>query len=362
MVLLAAGILAGAYPEGLAAQVPELTVTEIRRFPFDEDAPFARVSRLRQGPEGYLYAMEGGAFGVKGVLVFDQEGHFIRQIGRAGEGPGEFRQLAAFGWHGDTLWVLDNALYRVASFSLDGEFLDSWRYEPLREGWGESRWLARGILPGHGVVFVERSGNPARTLDTGRLVAADRSGDMAKLIAHWSSAGGFDQVDGLLWVLPFPTSDLLPIDLDRSRLAVVSRRERDRYVVTMFDMSGDTLYRKEVPVPPQKASQADVKAWRDGFSELDAARRRIIEERTEINDYWPPATAARVAPSGAVWVRRAPRGSSVRWDILDRAGRLSRFVTLPSSITLMDMGDGILWGTELGAFDVPHLVVVDLQR
>jgi hypothetical protein len=33
-----------------------------------------------------------------------------------------------------------------------------------------------------------------------------------------------------------------------------------------------------------------------------------------------------------------------------------------SSITLMDVGDGILWGTELGAFDVPHLVMVELER
>ena len=128
VVLLTVGMLAGAYPEGLRAQVPELTVTEIRRIPFDEDAPFARVGRLRRGPDGYLYVVEGGAYGVKGVMVFDQEGHFVRQIGREGDGPGEFRQVASFGWHGDTLWV-DDALYRVSMFSLGGKFLDSWRYE-----------------------------------------------------------------------------------------------------------------------------------------------------------------------------------------------------------------------------------------
>jgi 6-bladed beta-propeller len=157
LAVIAAGAIAGTYPAELQAQVPELSVTEIQRFPFDEDAPFARVSRLRQGPDGHLYVTEMGAFGVKGVLVFDQEGHFIRQIGRGGEGPGEFRQLASLGWHGDTLWVLDDALYRVSEFTLGGEFLGSWRFEPLREGWGESRWDARGILAGHGVVFLERS-------------------------------------------------------------------------------------------------------------------------------------------------------------------------------------------------------------
>ena len=52
----------------------------------------------------------------------------------------------------------------------------------------------------------------------------------------------------------------------------------------------------------------------------------------------------------------------MRWDILDPAGSLSSFVNLPSSINLEDVGDGVLWGTELDAFDVPHLVVVDLQH
>jgi 6-bladed beta-propeller len=366
--LLAVGILAGAYPEGLGAQVPELTVTEIRRVPFDEDVPFARAPRVRRGPEGYLYGMEGGAGGVKGVTVFDQEGHFVRQIGRAGEGPGEFRQLAAFGWHGDTLWVLDNLLYRVSRFTLDGEFLDSWRYERPKGAWAASRWSPRGVLPGQAILFREGSGIASlMELDSARLVAVDRAVGETRLIAKWSPAGGFvrARLPGdreLQGVHPWPRSDLLGWDLDRSRLVVVSRKEHDRYRVTLLDTRGDTLYRTDVPVTPRRVSRADIESWRERYRDLDPPMRRAIEEATEIRDYWPAATFVRVSPSGAVWVRRAPSGSLVRWDVLDPAGNLSRFVNLPSSITLMDVGDGILWGTELGEFDVPHLVVVDLRR
>ena len=143
---------------------------------------------------------------------------------------------------------------------------------------------------------------------------------------------------------------------------MVSRRERDRYRVTLLDTSGDTLYQNAVAVTPQRISRADIEAWRERHSNLDPARRRIIEKETEIPDYWPPATRARLSPTGEIWVRHVPSERTVRWDILDQEGNLSAFVILPSSIELRDIGDGILWGTELGAFDVPHLVVVDLQR
>ena len=367
VVLLIVWILAGAYREGLRAQVPALTVTEIHRFPFQE-VPFARVSRLRHGPDGYLYVMEGGMYGVKGVLVFDQDGRFVRQIGRAGAGPGEFRQPAAFGWHGDTLWVLDNALYRVTSFNLAGEFVDSWRYERPKGSWASSSWSERGVLPGQAILFSEGSGiGSVMQLDSARLVVVDQGIGETRLIANWSPTGGFVRAHlpgggELQGLHPWPKSDLVVVDSDRSRVVLVSRRDHDRYRVTLLDTKADTVYRTDVPVVPRRVSRADIKSWRERYSDQDGVIRRAVEEVTQIPDHWPAAMAVVVSPSGATWVRRAPAGSSVRWDVLDPAGNLFGFVILPSSIDLQDVGDGILWGTELDAFDVPHLVVINLQR
>jgi hypothetical protein len=51
----------------------------------------------------------------------------LREIGRSGEGPGEFRNVMAVAVVGDTLVVLDEQHERASLFTLEGEFLDSFR-------------------------------------------------------------------------------------------------------------------------------------------------------------------------------------------------------------------------------------------
>jgi len=55
---------------------------------------------------------------VPAVTVFSPDGTPLRQIGRAGNGPGDI-QWAAFGvgWVGDTLWIADET--RVQLFTSD---------------------------------------------------------------------------------------------------------------------------------------------------------------------------------------------------------------------------------------------------
>jgi hypothetical protein len=51
------------------------------------------------------------------VGVFDSAGRLVRRVGRAGDGPGEFRSVQSIGLGlGDSLWVIDN-LYRAHVFA-----------------------------------------------------------------------------------------------------------------------------------------------------------------------------------------------------------------------------------------------------
>jgi hypothetical protein len=56
------------------------------------------------------------------VRLYSPAGRQVARIGREGGGPGEFRDVGALGWVGDTLWVWDHALERLAYVLPDGTF------------------------------------------------------------------------------------------------------------------------------------------------------------------------------------------------------------------------------------------------
>jgi hypothetical protein len=76
-------------------------------------AELLRVVVARFGPDGRLYVAERMH---QDIRVFDQAGRFVGNVGRAGAGPGEFRQIDNLGWVGDTLWTSDAALQRFTLF------------------------------------------------------------------------------------------------------------------------------------------------------------------------------------------------------------------------------------------------------
>jgi hypothetical protein len=60
---------------------------------------------------GRIYAYGSG---IEGVMAYDSAGRFLRRIGRAGSGPGEFRGVSgAVGIAGDSVAIIDGTLRRM---------------------------------------------------------------------------------------------------------------------------------------------------------------------------------------------------------------------------------------------------------
>lgn len=59
------------------------------------------------------------------IKVFGPDGQFLRRIGKAGEGPGEFRGLV-MAMRGDTIIAHDPRLGRTSLLDLDGRLLTTW--------------------------------------------------------------------------------------------------------------------------------------------------------------------------------------------------------------------------------------------
>jgi hypothetical protein len=80
---------------------------------------FSDVTKLVADDAGNVYVMQIMPAAIK---AFDAQGNWLRDIGRAGDGPGEFRDGMLF-IHGDTLLVQDPNNQRITTFLTDGTLI-----------------------------------------------------------------------------------------------------------------------------------------------------------------------------------------------------------------------------------------------
>jgi len=82
---------------------------------------FYRVNSISVAPNGDIAMLDAGN---SRVLVFDAQGKLLRQFGRKGSGPGEFKNAAGLGRDArGNLYALDAGNARVEKFSPSGKFL-----------------------------------------------------------------------------------------------------------------------------------------------------------------------------------------------------------------------------------------------
>jgi hypothetical protein len=137
----------------------------------DPDPPaeyqFSDIKDILVGADGRIWVADGGqgsAMGLQSpqVRLYDSEGNFLRQVGRAGPGPGEYRDPAGLALLADGRVALRDLLIpnRITVFTAAGDFAETW---PLGRG---HAWLARTTnalqVDTGGVVWLPFSGRPSR--------------------------------------------------------------------------------------------------------------------------------------------------------------------------------------------------------
>lgn len=101
------------------------------------------------------------------LLIFDRRGQFVQQVGRAGEGPGEFRGISrVLCVPGDSVLVLDVRLGRASVFDSSGRYIRNIRMMDRAQAFDIAvlRWPTDIIM--NAVVLEETSvGWPLHVLD-----------------------------------------------------------------------------------------------------------------------------------------------------------------------------------------------------
>ncbi len=356
----------------------------------DPDQSLTRVVQVLIGPDGELIVSQPLD---RRVLVYDAAGQLTREIGRSGEGPGEFGRVGKMGLQSDTLHVGDNGLGRLSFFTLAGEFLNSvrWTSPRIRDGRVGYMETAPQVLlsdgsallePGMVVGMIAGEAGP-RTSTHRRLFLriaqnAEGADTAAQVDAEYRSTTV--TVEGMTQRISCPFDDfpLGELMLDGSGVVIVHRPvaseiQPSDFEILIVDPRGDTTVSRSIEYDPVPLSETTVEEAIGQVRSRRLERDQPVPTAGQLRSAWdqiecsflalPPVTELVSNQDGSIWLRReAVPGDSVAWSVVDRLGEMVGRVDLPSDEAVIASDGETLVTLRLDEFDVPYLRRYGIRR
>lgn len=331
--------------------------------------PFSSIAGLRELSDGRVIVSDRLEAAIR---LIDFSSGAVRELGRVGQGPGEFKtpgDLLAL--PGDSTLLVDFGNMRMSVIGPDGSL--AMKSESLMRP--EGYFLRPAAADVRGRLYFDTQG----LIVTSRLGARSEPSDSA-VIARWDRATGAVDTVGRLaerrpeggtlkvsggggsmsfsgGAAPFAAVDAWDAAAD-GRVAIARAEE---YRIEWHSPDGATLRGPAVRYEPVEVTQQDKEEWADRLSGASVSiatssgggrgggsfnlPRPDIEELE-----WPevkppfPRGAVAVTADGEVWVQRHVRqGAPETYDVFDGAGRRVRQVVLAEDRQLVGFGRGTVY-------------------
>jgi hypothetical protein len=336
----------------------------------DEHQQFGRVADAVRLSDGTLLVADEQA---QEIRAFDAQGRYLRTMGRAGGGPGEFQGL--MGLHllpGDTVAAYDYQGPRISFFAPGGAFVRSVTLQPL-DGKVPPRPL--GFL-GDGRMVVTQLYNPEfnpstrPSRDTVSLAVYSAAGAQASSLGRVPGeemvtiAGGSGPNTMMMRETPpFGLSTSFAV---RGSGLLVGDPVRYELVERRPDGAVARLIRRAGAREPVTQADRDAVMERRREGLTDPRFRQLQEQlikNTTFPEHKPFFTALGVDPAGNVWVQRpSDPDADTPWDLFDGEGRLLGTVTTPAGLRVTQFGADFVVGTWRDELDVEHVRVHRIQK
>jgi hypothetical protein len=294
----------------------------------DDITGFSDIRGLLVDAKGNIWVLEAST---QEIRVFDPRGKHLRNIGRKGQGPGEFIYADGMAMApGGMIWVHDPQNARFSIFNQEGKFVRQqlapsngygflWVGGVDRQGriWDQIFWRDPKNLE---LSWMRRATPDWARVDTLALPSCQKPGGSREESA-FKLPRGFAAV-------PYFPGPVVAADYDDSSLWCAPTGAEYEFLRLRIGR-GDTLGRlssraERLPVTPAERDSAITRLKefmkKAGEASLDWSRIPRVK---------PLIASAFVDGDGRVWVRRnAPGGTSV-FDIFSRDGRPVASLTIP---------------------------------
>ncbi len=296
------------------------------------------------------------------VRVYDAGGRFVRNIGRSGQGPGEFVDPIDLAWVDPEIVVLDRS-GRTNRFSVDGSVVST----------------RQSATP---AVDEDFNPNPDLVLADGRVLfrANQRlfgrvqgeyrqkaqlivEGEPALNLGTFPADTGRADTSGQPIPRPYIPGDRLLVATDDSTVVIADPHG----LVRVLTSDGMERNRFETGLRRPPATPGDVETQTSAaLSSLAGANdRRVVSEWLDgmpRTDRAPPIRGLLIGADDSIWVEAwerasSPEGPRGRWIQYDRSGERQSELLAPLGLTVFQFGDGALAGVLTDALGVQRVRV-----
>lgn len=309
------------------------------------------------------------------VRQFDSTGGFVRQIGREGDGPGEYRSLLGIAILPDgTLATWDSRNRRVSVYDSTGLYL---RGLNVGAGVYASEAFQVDTL---GRFYVKVHAQPPRLLQSGRMgeptygyLRLSPGGRVLDTLAlpPENPTGSFLFQTGSGYLRPFPVQELSAL----SPFGYLVTGSNERYSFTVRDPYGAVTVENEgyQPASVNGAERREWEALKEYLERMSGASFPAIpRSKPAFRGLWVDA-------DGRIWVQRyveafkrdLPSGQRARsgdvrpnitwrepptFDVYSAQGQFLRCVELPWGARLSESQGSFIWGVGMGSLDEEYVV------
>ncbi|MFQ5549740.1 MAG: 6-bladed beta-propeller [Gemmatimonadales bacterium] len=343
------------------------------------DVPVLRLDATDQGIE--LYRVTGALrlahnryavanSGSQQVLLFEADGSFLRSVGRRGDGPGEFQEIALLRrYRGDSLAIFDFRSSRITVLGPQGAIGRVVSLRPaspdvplvsLVDVFADGRFVVQGVdfgfTDGPGVV---RRPYTIYTYNPDGTVAATLGVFPGFQFFRGSSPRSFGAV-------PFGRNTLFRAHGNRLFVGT-----NDTYEYQVWESDGNLrsivrLSRQNRTVDDATISEYLVSRRREIAAGPPATRADRLETLHELPfpDTYPAYAGMLIDRDGYVWLEqyRAPAETNNSHLVISSDGRLVGSLQLPAHFRPFDIGADYLLGKQTDEMELEHVVVYGLAR
>ena len=316
--------------------------------------------------DGAVYAVDIRLQTVRGFSV---AGEYLGELGRVGQGPGEFAQPISVTVVNDTLWIYDVTLDRWAIFDHDGRHV---RTERTGSGYSPLAFLNR-LWPGRNDQWIGMTGlvqrsRPSQSVDDHYVLSWDDSGVVDTLAVipgnpYWTER---DWTDSLVMS---PTESLGPSGgawvLGDSLLALVVGTEALLY---QLEERPKLTHRSRLPGASRPITEAEAElAARAYYRTYGLDPEESSTTGFVLPEQWAPWTRVLGDDEGNLWLRRGgpelvdpTQGERwVRWRI--GSGERDE-VLIPPGVEALRFRDGYMVGMGYGTLGTQRLYLYRLRE
>lgn len=307
--------------------------------------------------------------GTSEIRFYDPSGRFVSSAGRAGEGPGEFRNLGMFFRPGDSLVAYDYQLRRLSIFDGKGTFARSLVLETPSDRrplfplgvFGDGTLLVSSIL-----IFVQGEVKPGVARDTVLYLRQDLGGALVDSIGRFPIDEYLVRVTGgAMSVSPLPFGIGAFTAIHGSGFFYGTS---DGYEIRRYASNGTLEMLIRRAVEPRPVTPADVDAYKERLLSAAAEQNRQAVERrladTPFPETMPTFSGFRVDAAGNLWVEeyRHPADDRSRWTIFDPDGQMLGTLEMPPLFNILEIGEDYVLGLATDEFDVEYVRLYGLIK